>query len=184
MRIGAGRFHNAPLPDAGPRVRPAGARLRQSLLTALLPHLAGARVLDLCAGVGALGLEALSRGAASLVLVEADRAAAAALRRWIDARRLGAEAAVVVGDARHPPPGPFDLVFLDPPFALWDDPEAVRPYLAAAVAAAGPDGLVAVKLPARARLPDDPRWRARPPRPHGDAAWTLLVAARPEPPAP
>lgn len=184
MRIGAGRFHNALLPVAGPDVRPVGGRLRQSLFTALLPHLPGARVLDLCAGVGGLGLEALSRGAAHVVLVEGDRRVAEALRRWVADRRVGAEVDVVLGDARRAaPPGPFDVVFLDPPFRVWDDPEVVRPYVAAAVAAAAPDGVVAVKLPAAAAVPADPRWRAGAPRPQGDAAWCVVTpAAGAEPP--
>jgi 16S rRNA (guanine966-N2)-methyltransferase len=182
VRIGAGRFKNALLPDAGPDVRPVGGRVRQSLFTALLPVLEGARVLDLCAGVGGLGLEALSRGAASLVLVESDRRTADALRRWLADRDVAAT--VLVGDARRiAPPGPFDLVFLDPPFAAWDAPETARPFLAAAVAAAGPEGLVVVKLPTRAAIPDDPRWRAVERRPQGDVAWAW-VRAVPPPPAP
>lgn len=184
MRIGAGRFKHALLPDVGPDVRPVGGRVRQSLFTALLPVLDGARVLDLCAGVGGLGLEALSLGAASLVLVESDRRTADALRRWLADRDLGAVARVVVGDARRAaPPGPYDLVFLDPPFPVWDAADTIRPFLAAAVAAAGPDGLVVLKLPTRAALPDDPRWRVVERRPQGDVAWAWLRAT-PAPPAP
>jgi 16S rRNA (guanine966-N2)-methyltransferase len=181
VRIGAGRFRNALLPRAGPDVRPVGGRLRQSLFTVLLPRLAGARVLDLCAGVGGLGLEALSRGAASLVLVEANRATADALRRWVAERELAAEVAVVVADARRAslPPGPYDVVFLDPPFEVWGDPVAARAFVAAAVAAVASDGVVAVKLPTRAPLPEDPRWRVLDRRPQGDVAWALVVPERP-----
>src|SRR5262245_50509071 len=158
MRIGAGRFRNAVLPRAGPDVRPVPGRLRQSLFTMLLPRLEGARVLDLCAGVGGLGLEALSRGAASVVLVEGDRRTADALQRWIADRGVAAEASVVVGDARRGgwPPGPYDVVFLDPPFSVWDDGPGVTSYLRAAVGAAAGDGVVVVKLPARADIPADP----------------------------
>jgi 16S rRNA (guanine966-N2)-methyltransferase len=186
VRIGAGRFRNALLPQAGPDVRPVGGRLRQSLFTALLPVLSEARVLDLCAGVGGLGLEALSRGAVSVVLVESDRRTADALRRWIADRGLGVEASVIVGDARQAPvpAGPYDVVFLDPPFRVWDDPEAARPFVAAAVAAAGAAGLVAVKLPARAAVPADPRWRVVEHRPQGDVAWARVVAAAPAPTGP
>jgi len=186
VRIGAGRFRNALLPQVGPDVRPVGGRLRQSLFTALLPVLDGARVLDLCAGVGGLGLEALSQGAASVVLVESDRRTADALRRWAADRGCAAEITVVVGDARRAPvaPGPYDLVFLDPPFAVWADAEAARAFVAAAVAAAGPSGLVAVKLPSRAAIPDDPRWRCVERRPQGDVAWAWVRAAvAPAPPA-
>src|SRR5262245_4189057 len=163
MRIGAGRFRNALLPKAGPEVRPVTGRMRQSLFTMLLARLEGARVLDLCAGVGGLGLEALSRGAASVVLVESDRRAADALRRWVADRGLAAEATVVVADARRGgwPPGPYDLVFLDPPFEVWEsgDVTSYLPFLSMAARAAAPDGVVAVKLPARASLPVDGRWR-------------------------
>src|SRR5262245_62407471 len=99
MRIGAGRFRNAVLPKAGPDVRPVPSRLRQSLFTVLLPRLEGARVLDLCAGVGGLGLEALSRGAASVVLVEKDVPTVRALERWIAQHRVGGEARAIRADA-------------------------------------------------------------------------------------
>src|SRR5690606_27463481 len=99
MRIGAGRFKHAELPPVGPGVRPVPARLRQSLFTVIEPWVAGAAVLDLCAGVGGLGLEALSRGAARVVLVDTDPRALAALGRWIDHRGLRAEVTTVRADA-------------------------------------------------------------------------------------
>jgi 16S rRNA (guanine966-N2)-methyltransferase len=79
--------------------------------------LEGADVLDAFAGTGAMGLEALSRGAASAVFIEQDRAALAALRANIAACGMAARAQLVPGDALHPPPGtPCRLVFLDPPY--------------------------------------------------------------------
>jgi 16S rRNA (guanine966-N2)-methyltransferase len=185
MRIGAGRFRNALLPKAGPDVRPVPGRLRQSLFTMLHPRLAGARVLDLCAGVGGLGLEALSRGAASVVLVDRDRRTAEALRRWITDRGVTAEASVVVADARRGgwPPGPYDLVFLDPPFAAWGggsgEPagEGISAFLAAAVAGTAPGGVVAVKLPTDAVLPEDPRWKVLDRRAQGEVASAILAPA-------
>jgi hypothetical protein len=211
VRIGAGRFRNALLPPAGPGVRPVSGRLRQSLFTVLLPRLKGARVLDLCAGVGGLGLEALSRGAASVVLVEREPRTVAALRRWIEERGVGAEASVVRADARRGgwPGGGYDLVFVDPPFATWgggggrgsptaapepsapepggrlargpapEGDEDARAVLGQAVASVAPGGLVAVKLPARAAIPADPRWRVLDRRDHGDVAWALLARASP-----
>jgi 16S rRNA (guanine966-N2)-methyltransferase len=78
---------------------------------------AGAKVADVFAGTGALGLEALSRGAAACVFVEQDRAALAALRANIAACRAGAAAQVLAQDAlRVAPAPPCDLVFLDPPY--------------------------------------------------------------------
>jgi 16S rRNA (guanine966-N2)-methyltransferase len=91
--------------------------MRVQLFAWLDPHLAGIRVLDLCAGTGALGCEALSRGAACAVFVERVPEAADAIRANLD--RLGARGEVVAGDARRYlacRPAPFDLVFLDAPF--------------------------------------------------------------------
>jgi len=112
--------------DAAARLRPTSDRVRESLFN-LLAHggygdpVPGARVLDLFAGTGALGLEALSRGAAHAAFVETGRPALALLRENL--RRLGAEAEawVIERDATRPgrcPGAPFDLVFLDPPYGL------------------------------------------------------------------
>jgi 16S rRNA (guanine966-N2)-methyltransferase len=101
-------------------LRPTPDRVRETLFNWLAPHIAGARVLDLFAGSGALGFEALSRGAASATLVETDRAAAADL--GAAAQRFGlAQARIENRDAlsmlRAAAPGSYDLVFMDPPFA-------------------------------------------------------------------
>ena len=106
----------------GEGVRPTSDRVKESLFSALGPgRLVGARVLDLYAGSGALGLEALSRGAASALLVERDPAAARAIRTNIDTLgfadrailRAAAAATVLSGP---PPQDPFDLALLDPPY--------------------------------------------------------------------
>ncbi len=144
VRIIGGRWRGTRLEVAdAPGLRPTSDRVRETLFNWLAPMLPGARVLDLFAGSGALGLEALSRGAASAVLVERDPALAAGLRA-LAARLQGGEAAQVVqGDAlawlaAQPPadaPGQgFDLAFVDPPFAagLWD---AVWPALLPRLAA-------------------------------------------------
>ncbi len=178
MRINAGRWRNALLPRAGPSVRPVPGRLRQSLFSVLADRVEGARVLDLCAGTGALGLEALSRGAASVVLVDSDPRVLGALARWVSQRCDAREARVVGADARRGgwPAGPYDIVFLDPPFSVWEgDGGAALDYVAHAVAAAAPAGVVAVKMPARAPLPTDSRWAVVTRRSMGDVAYTLLV---------
>lgn len=123
MRIIGGRWRGTKLavPDR-PGLRPSSDRVRETLFNWLMPVLPGARVLDLFAGTGVLGLEALSRGAAQAVLVERDPGLAVALREA--AAKLSAPAEVHAADAlawlsgRH---DTFDLVFLDPPFAdgLW-----------------------------------------------------------------
>lgn len=88
----------------------------------LMGRLEGERVLDLCAGTGVFGLEAISRGAASAVLVERDAAQAARIRADVDRLCPGA-AEVIAADAlrwlgAQPPAAPFGLVFVDPPYAL------------------------------------------------------------------
>jgi 16S rRNA (guanine966-N2)-methyltransferase len=124
IRIVGGSLRNSRLevPEL-PGLRPTPERVRETLFNWLAPVLEGARVLDLCAGTGALGIEALSRGAAAAVFVEPDARAARALRDNL-ARLKVAGADVAVMDAQGFLCGaarPFDLVFLDPPFAanLW-----------------------------------------------------------------
>ena len=174
MRIEAGRFKGRLLPRAR-EARPIPGRLRRSLFGVLTPRLPGARVLDLFAGVGGMGLEALSRGAAEVVLVDRDGAAVAALQRFLETVGAADEGRALRRDALRGalPAGPFDLVFLDPPFALWDGPDGPA-LLARAVAALAPDGLVALKIPARQVLPEDPRWQEHRRRDVGSVAWALV----------
>jgi 16S rRNA (guanine966-N2)-methyltransferase len=106
-------------PD-GRGLRPTADRVRETLFNWLQGEMSGVRALDLFAGSGALGLEALSRGAATAVFVERARPAVQALRENLRLLGLDDRARVVAGDARRflvGPPEPFDLVFLDPPFA-------------------------------------------------------------------
>jgi 16S rRNA (guanine966-N2)-methyltransferase len=124
MRIIAGQWRGRALAaPPGDTTRPTADRVRQALFD-MLAHapwashdtLVGATVLDAFAGTGALGLEALSRGAAHAHFIERDRPALAALRANI--ATLAAPATIHPGDATAPPPGrPCTLVFLDPPYA-------------------------------------------------------------------
>ncbi|MFE3828329.1 16S rRNA (guanine(966)-N(2))-methyltransferase RsmD [Streptomyces sp. NPDC059092] len=112
----------------GTGTRPTSDRAREGLFStwqSLLGTLDGVRIADLYAGSGAVGLEALSRGAAHALLVEADGRAARTVRENVAALRLpGAEVRtgkaeqIVAGPA---PQDPYDLVFLDPPYAVTDD---------------------------------------------------------------
>ncbi|HEY4144121.1 16S rRNA (guanine(966)-N(2))-methyltransferase RsmD [Pinirhizobacter sp.] len=121
VRIIGGSVRNSRLEvPAVEGLRPTSERVRETLFNWLTPVIEGADCLDLFAGTGALGIEALSRGAASAVLVDADRRAVQAIEANV-ARLQGIEATTVSASwetflAR--PPRPFDLVFLDPPFAL------------------------------------------------------------------
>ena len=111
-----------------PGLRPSPDRVRETVFNWLAPVMRGARVLDLFAGSGVLGVEALSRGAAGVVLVEQDRTVACHLRQL--AATLGADAAQIVeADALawlDAQPAAFDIVFLDPPFGSGLLPEALR----------------------------------------------------------
>lgn len=120
---------------AGSGTRPTADRAREGMFSSLqsLVDLEGARFLDLYAGSGALGLEALSRGAAAATLVESDPRALAVLRGNV--ARLGLPAEVVeqdVEDFLAGEPVPYDVVALDPPYELDVDPvlPALLPWLA------------------------------------------------------
>lgn len=102
-------------------------RVRESIFGMLGLRVQGAAVVDLFAGSGSIGLEALSRGAASCMFVERDKVATMALRRNIEALRCEDRASLVTGDAlgmaaAARAPRPADLIFLDPPFPLVSDP--------------------------------------------------------------
>jgi 16S rRNA (guanine966-N2)-methyltransferase len=132
--------------------------VRESVFNALgsLGAIEGTRVLDLFAGSGALGIEALSRGAASAVFVEQDRLAVASVTANLDSTGLSGAAEVVRRDADRylaAAPGSFDLVLLDPPyrFADWDE------LLAALEPAVAADAVVVIESDREVDLPG--RWR-------------------------
>ncbi|NUS39912.1 MAG: 16S rRNA (guanine(966)-N(2))-methyltransferase RsmD [Lysobacter sp.] len=139
VRIVGGEWRGTRLPVAdAPGLRPTADRVRETLFNWLQPKLHGARVLDLFAGSGALGLEALSRGAREAWLVERDVRLAGNLRATIERLHAGGRAHVAQADAlawlRAPQHASadrarFDVVFLDPPFAsgLWQDVLAMLP---------------------------------------------------------
>ena len=123
MRIGSGRFRGRKLhAPKGQETRPTGARLKKSLFDVLSAELENARVLDLFAGAGALGLEALSRGAAEAMFVENGRRAAEAIQKNIDELGVAACAELRVLSVRSAlswlaeQDRSFDLVFADPPY--------------------------------------------------------------------
>jgi 16S rRNA (guanine966-N2)-methyltransferase len=122
MRIVAGQYRNRRLvvPD-DPRVRPTADRVREAWMSILGPRLIDARVLDLFAGSGALGLEALSRGAAHATFVELNGPSLEALRTNIETLQVTGQATVHRGDAlRHVQQltaQAYDVVLADPPYA-------------------------------------------------------------------
>ncbi|THH37014.1 16S rRNA (guanine(966)-N(2))-methyltransferase RsmD [Aliishimia ponticola] len=125
MRIIAGRYRGTPLAsvgkgDAAAHLRPTPDRVRESLFSILggLVDWDGLHVLDLFAGTGALGLEAISRGAAQAVFVENGRVGQKLIAQNIAKLRVGEAARLLKMDATRlgPAPEPVDLVFLDPPY--------------------------------------------------------------------
>ena len=139
VRIIGGKWKGRKLAVAGERIRPTPDRARVTLFNWLARDLACARVLDLFAGTGVLGFEALSRGAAHSTFIDRDSHAWQLLAKHRD--ELGAPATVVCADALHwlrgqPPDALWDVVFLDPPFAS-KLLEAALPEAAARITANG-----------------------------------------------
>jgi 16S rRNA (guanine966-N2)-methyltransferase len=124
MRITGGAHRSRPLrAPKGDATRPTSDRVREALFAILESSLDGARVLDLYAGTGALGLEALSRGARAATLVESSRSALVAISANVTALRLEGQVRVVPGAVERSAGalstgGPYDLVLADPPYAL------------------------------------------------------------------
>lgn len=175
MRIIAGEWRGRRLrTPPGIATRPTADRVRETLFSMLASRVSfeGLRVADLFAGSGALGLEALSRGASFASFVESDAKAAAAIRA--SAAELGAidRVQVLGGSALAlPRSDPFDLVFADPPYAAGSGTAAVR-----AVAAAGwltPGCWMAVET-ARSDAVDPGEWTIDATRNVGRARLTLL----------
>lgn len=162
MRIDAGSHKGTRLiAPEGEDVRPTSDRARQAIFNMLMHRfdaVRGAKVLDAFAGSGALGLEALSRGAESLVAFETAKPALEALKRNIAACHEIARSLVFSSDARHPPPAkthkafaPCSLVFLDPPYN-----KGLIPPTLAALKDAGwiaPEALIVAEMDAREDLP-------------------------------
>jgi 16S rRNA (guanine966-N2)-methyltransferase len=161
VRIIAGewRGRRIEIPD-GTSVRPTPDRVRETVFNWLQGSLDGARCLDLFAGTGVLGFEALSRGAAEVWLVEQDAKLVDALRAT--AQNLGAVPQIVRRDAlaflREPPARRFDVVFLDPPYAA-----PLAPLLVELPAWLLPHALVYVERPRTEGLPAVPaaQWLKR-----------------------
>jgi 16S rRNA (guanine966-N2)-methyltransferase len=114
---GTARGRSVESPVSG-EVRPTGAKVRQALFNILAFRMSEARVLDICAGTGLIGIEALSRGAGSLISIEENRALAKAIETTLKKLKLDGE--VICGDFRRVlpilEPKSFDIIFADPPY--------------------------------------------------------------------
>jgi 16S rRNA (guanine966-N2)-methyltransferase len=186
VRIIAGRLKGRRIasPSWG-GLRPTSDRLRETLFNVLAPRVDGARVLDGFAGTGALGFEALSRGAAHVVFVESDGRAADAIARTAKSWGVEGDYTIHVGDAvewlRRLAHGPrFDLILLDPPYSL----PQLRDALEAAAGCLSDTGVLVLERATR-REPDDVESleRVRDLR-AGDSTLTFYTARAREAPAP
>jgi 16S rRNA (guanine966-N2)-methyltransferase len=156
--------------------RPLSDRAREGLFASLGDRVVEARCLDLFAGTGAVGIEALSRGAASCLFVDRGTAAIRTIRDNLGKTSLADRARVARGDARRAlerEPGRFDLAFVDPPYghSLSD----LRAVLGATVERLDPDGLVALTRARRNRTDVIPvHWSAVKRLAYGDTLILLL----------
>jgi 16S rRNA (guanine966-N2)-methyltransferase len=183
LRIIAGewRGRRIPVPDAD-GLRPTGDRVRETLFNWLAPVLPGARCLDLFAGSGALGLEALSRGAAHCDFVEAEPVVAQSLRAALSLLAAGERGAVHAVDALSflgagPPgvAGRCDIAFLDPPFGRQLMGESCR--LLEARGFLAPEALVYLEYP-RGEAPEVPEnWVSLREKATGAVAFALYERA-------
>ena len=157
MRIIAGLYKGRPLKAPGwPGLRPTSDKLRETLFNILAPHVAGARVVDGYAGTGAVGIEALSRGAAHVTFIEKDRRAVALIEENL--KGCGVEGGYTIRCAEVaaaldglPAADAFDLILLDPPY----DIENASAALDAAARRLAGNGLVVLERATR-REPGEP----------------------------
>jgi 16S rRNA (guanine966-N2)-methyltransferase len=150
---------------SGVNTRPTSDRVREAFFSTLetMTDLSGARFADLYAGSGAVGLEALSRGADHVLLVESDAKAARIVRDNVVALRVGPAARVVTGKvlqvlADPPDGGPYDVVFADPPYALGSDEVDTVQQLLMTNGWLAPDAVVVIERSTRSTRREPLSW--------------------------
>ncbi len=159
MRVIGGEYRGRRLrAPAGLRTRPTADRVREALFSIIAARVEGARFLDGYAGTGAVGIEALSRGARRCVFIESDRAAARILGENIASVVAGERARIITSPfstairALAAEEGAFDLVFIDPPFGAGEILRALR--LVATGSLLAPAGLIVAQHDSRLELPE------------------------------
>jgi len=182
-RIIGGTLAGRRLAVPGNGARPTTDRVREAVFNSLTHRIGDwstCRALDLFAGSGALGLEALSRGAATATLVDRDREAVGVMRGNVAALGLAGQATIIVADATRwvPPTGTaYDLVFIDPPYAMAARTIAAVVLSLSASGALGPQALLVVERSVRdADAPWPAGWAAGDRRRYGETAvWYGLA---------
>ncbi|MAW75887.1 MAG: 16S rRNA (guanine(966)-N(2))-methyltransferase RsmD [Planctomycetes bacterium] len=158
IRIASGHLRGRKIEvPAGLAVRPMRSRVRESLFNSIHDRLDAARVLDVFAGSGALGIEAISRGARQSVHVEKDPAVGNLLRKNLEVLGIQAQCKIYQADAyqitkRPPPGGGFQIILLDPPFPDYSGPGSLPWQLATELSGGEwlePGGLLAIEHPRR-----------------------------------
>ncbi len=176
VRIIGGQWRGRKIEFVPDGIRPTGDRVRETLFNWLAGRLEGMRCLDLFAGSGALGFEALSRGAASVLLVEQNSTAISHLRANRD--QLNAPVEILCADAWSLPfkgGEAFDIVFADPPFDSAETANLCKLLATAGCLAA--DALIYIEVGRSAALPElPPGWRVLRERMAGQVRYALLCA--------
>src|SRR5260370_13689138 len=189
MRVIAGTYRSRILKSLkGLALRPTSDRLRETLFNALAPNLPGSRFVDLFAGTGAIGIEALSRGVAEVVFIENHALAVTLIRRNLESLGITSGVTLLSVDAlrglamlaarKNCGAPAFDYIFLDPPYAAAEDYSRVLEFLGAADLLA-PGGIVVAEHRRKFDLPEEPgllrRFRALR---QGDAALSFYRRRR------
>jgi 16S rRNA (guanine966-N2)-methyltransferase len=181
MRIIAGTAGSIPIKVPKSLTRPTADRVREAVFSSLAPRLNGAAVLDLYAGSGSLGLEALSRGATSAVFVESGAAACDIISENLAKTSLSGGTVIkssVSGFLAHRAPGAFDLVFADPPYAVDEESHAElvslmeNAQLASAIATAG---LLILESLVQSPLPQSSLWTVEKEKKYGKTRVSFLT---------
>jgi 16S rRNA (guanine966-N2)-methyltransferase len=166
MRVIAGIYRSRVLKSLkGLALRPTSDRLRETLFNVLAPNIASSRFVDLYAGTGAIGIEALSRGAAEVIFIENHAPAATLIRRNLESLGINTGATVLAVDAvrglamlaarKNSGVPAFDHIFLDPPYAAAADYSRVLEFLGAADLLA-PGGIAIAEHRRNFDLPEEP----------------------------
>jgi len=181
MRIIAGTAGSIPINVPKSLTRPTADRVREAVFSSLAPRLDGAAVLDLYAGSGSLGLEALSRGAKSAIFVETATGACNVISGNLAKTRLSGGTVVkssVSSFLTRQAPRAFDLVFADPPYARDEETLAdlvsliENERLAATVA---PDGLLILESFTKSPLPESSLWTVEKEKKYGKTRVSFLT---------